>query len=509
MTLIFRKNKKCKTSMNQAILSGDNWDDYHFKTLFNLNILDDKGNDYYIGSLKIGYFGQSEGSKTLDKIKNEFQQLPDNFFSLGQGPEYYQNIKEKLSEDLSKQLLHGLRDVVNNPKLLDKAKKENVFTTSLLRGVSLSAIYGQFNRVLRGDVLLTDFHFFYKKIESEISSEVNLEFRIEPLSKPPTNIHILIGRNGVGKTTLLNNMITTTIDNSSTIKKGGFFIEDIFNEVKPIEENYFSSITSVAFSAFDPFSPPADQPDRSKGTCYYYIGLQNNNTDNNSPLKSREELCKEFVNALSFCLKLPKKKELWLSTIKRLESDANFEEMDLSRLSEVRQLTKIAKTLFKKLSSGHAIILLSLTKLIETVEEKTLVLIDEPESHLHPPLLSAFMRALSDLLTSRNAVAIIATHSPVVLQEVPKSCVWKLRRTRLVGNSDRPENETFGENVGILTREVFGLEVVKSGFHQLLKSSVKKGKSYKEILNEYDNQIGLEGRAILKSLIYSRKNHKK
>ncbi len=44
--------------------------------------------------------------------------------------------------------------------------------------------------------------------------------------------------------------------------------------------------------------------------------------------------------------------------------------------------------LIKRMSSGHAIVLLTVTKLVARVEEKTLVLIDEPESHLHPPLLS-------------------------------------------------------------------------------------------------------------------------
>lgn len=81
-----------------------------------------------------------------------------------------------------------------------------------------------------------------------------------------------------------------------------------------------------------------------------------------------------------------------------------------------------------------------------------------------------------------------------------------MRRTRLAGNADRPENETFGENVGILTREVFGLEVSKSGFHKLLEISVSQGKSYEEILKEYKNQIGFEGRAILKALILDRES---
>ena len=164
-------------------------------------------------------------------------------------------------------------------------------------------------------------------------------------------------------------------------------------------------------------------------------------------------------------------------------------------------LIKEAERKFLKMSSGHAIVLLTMTKLVETVEEKTLILMDEPECHLHPPLLSAFTRALSDLLLKKNAVAIIATHSPVILQEVPKSCVWNIRRSGDLNSFERLENETFGENTGVLTREVFGLEVTKSGYYDLLAQAVKEGKSYKKILREYNAQIGFEGRAILHALI--------
>ncbi len=89
------------------------------------------------------------------------------------------------------------------------------------------------------------------------------------------------------------------------------------------------------------------------------------------------------------------------------------------------------------------------------------------------------------------------------------SCVWKLRRNRLAANSDRPESETFGENVGVLTRDVFQLEVSKSGFHDLLKKSVDTGASYDHIVSEYSDQIGFEGRAILRALIASRDNVQK
>ena len=162
--------------------------------------------------------------------------------------------------------------------------------------------------------------------------------------------------------------------------------------------------------------------------------------------------------------------------------------------------------IIRKMSSGHASVLLIITQLVAKVEEKTLVLLDEPESHLHPPLLSAFVRALSDLLDNRNGVAIIATHSPVVLQEIPRSCVWKIERTGKITNPYRPSVETFGENVGVLTREVFGLEVIKSGFHKLLTEKVATGKSYDEIVHEFKDQLGKdqlgnEAKILLKTLI--------
>jgi predicted ATP-binding protein involved in virulence len=133
-----------------------------------------------------------------------------------------------------------------------------------------------------------------------------------------------------------------------------------------------------------------------------------------------------------------------------------------------------------------------------------LVLIDEPEAHLHPPLLSSFMRSLSDLLIDTNAISIIATHSPVVLQEVPRSCVWKLHRSGTEARVERLEIESFGENAGVLTQEVFGLEVTDSGFHSILKKAVENNNTYEAAVRYLNNSIGLEGRAILRSLFYQK-----
>jgi hypothetical protein len=140
-------------------------------------------------------------------------------------------------------------------------------------------------------------------------------------------------------------------------------------------------------------------------------------------------------------------------------------------------------------------------KVTDLVTERTLVLIDEPETHLHPPLPAAFIRAVSDLLIDRNGVAIIATHSPVVLQETPRGCVWKLRRSGHLLKAERPEIETFGENVGVLTREAFGLEVTRSGFHRELQKAVREGLTYEQVLDLFGGQLGGEARGIARALI--------
>jgi len=443
--------------------------------------------------------------------------LEEHFYSLGQDVDYYRNIVGNLSGDMAVSVLSALGDVVYDINRLALAENEMAFSASLTRTVNRSTIEHQFRRVLRGDAPLTDYDFFYEKLATERYSGIQVQFQVEPNSKPSTNIHILIGRNGVGKTTLLNNMVDALLPGRGGVEETGYFAtRSGWGAVSELHEDYFAGVVSVSFSAFDPFVPPDDQPDASAGMRYHYVGLKKRVTVQDQEqwvLKGKDDLCRDFTESLMICFALSSKQNRWASAVRKLESDLNFADMDLCQLVDVyrsdylddkRNFSEYAASLFDRMSSGHAAVLLTITKLVQAVDEKTLVLIDEPESHLHPPLLSAFTRALSDLLISRNGVAIIATHSPVVLQEVPKLCVSILRRNRLELSIDRPENETFAENVGVLTREVFGLEVNKSGFHDLLRNSVNEGKSYEEIESEYQSQLGFEGKAILRSMVLSR-----
>ena len=516
MTLTFQKLARSANFQYQARNTGylklDNWDDFGHKTLFSLTVFDQQGHGWPIGNIKIGFVGQNEGS-TQEEIPEQFEELSKIFYSLGQDADYYKNIVEKLSPEMAVNVLTALGDVVHDPRRLQIAENERAFKVSLLRSVNETSIQHQFKRILNHEAQLTEYNFFYQKDANEGYSDIRIEFSVEPNTKPSSNIHILIGRNGVGKTNLLNNMVKALLPEHGAAGETGYFATlSSKNKVVSIGNDYFAGIVSVSFSAFDLFTPPNDQSDANAGMRYHYVGLKNRpaqQVQETSVLKDRGDLCNDFTSSLKICFALIAKKNRWENAVRTLESDFNFAEMGLCELINVyadnqQEFSESAAKLFRRMSSGHAIVLLTITKLVETVEEKTLVLLDEPESHLHPPLLSAFTRALSDLLVNRNGVAIIATHSPVVLQEVPKSCVSILRRNGLNSRVERPESETFAENVGILTREVFGLEVSKSGFHHLLANSVAEGKSYEEIEQEYQGQLGFEGKTILRSMIMIR-----
>ena len=480
----------------------DDWDDwFKYSTVYYLWICDDQGVKHSIGSVKIGQFNMEEGQRRAD-IPSVFHQLNEQFFSLGQGSDYYENISN-LEGELSSKILHSLCDIVANQENLDKIYSEEVTRISLLRSVSSSSIRGQFYRIITGQASLTKYAFNYSLNNDKRTAGISLDFKIEPNTNPPTNIHVMIGRNGVGKTFLLNNMVRALVSCNNNDNAGRFSFDNIAGD-----EDRFSRVVSVSFSAFDSFELIDEQRDKSIEPQYTYIGLRrtNNRGGEKGTPKSHEMLTKEFGKSIASCISLGRYNQL-IKSIKTLETDPLFAEISPSEMlhnNNASSLLSEGMSLFKKLSSGHGIVLLILCRLIETVEEKTLVLLDEPEAHLHPPLLSAFIRALSDLLVHKNGVGIIATHSPVIAQEVPKSCVWKIRRQGYEAKGERPQLETFGENVGILTREIFGLEVTRSGFHSLIEEAIENGDSYEEVRRRFGGQLGAEARAILRALIVIR-----
>lgn len=522
--------------LSQAFLVGDRWDDWgKYRTQFYLVVFDENGTKHEPGELKIGQFeleacGDVAPGKRAPAVPTNFRALGGDFFSLGQTESYYEALNE-LRPELRDEILSSLRDVARDLDLFERAESQEVMQESLLRSVRAAGVRNRLHRLAMGDATLTAYRFRYtlalppQPIENY--EPPSLDFCVTPNSVPPTNIHVLIGRNGVGKSRCMQHLAKAVLG----VEEAGT-IEPITSERPRVpffttdEEPWtFSELISVSFSAFDEFDLPSPTTDEIKANS---IGLRTRRQINPllpdteagegapdathldehfvTALKAPQELSADFTKSFGKCRTEPRRGR-WLQAVETLCNDPLFSDANPQGLSELsdNEWEEAAARFFRNLSSGHKIVLLTITRLVELVHERTLVLLDEPEGHLHPPLLSAFIRSLSDLLIRRNGVAIIATHSPVVLQEVPSSCVWMLNRSGLQASVRQPPLETFGENVGVLTSAVFGLEVTTAGYHELLKQAINtEGLTYEQLIERLDNQLGAEGKAIARALVNER-----
>jgi len=481
---------------NAILLWHDNWDDYSFKTLYSLSYYDNKGVVTHLGNIKIGQKGLEKG---IPNLPSEFTKLDDSFFSLGMDVEYYSNIKN-LGLELREYILQSLNDVAFDNKILKGVMKESCMNISLMRGITYPLIVGQFKRIAHGGDVLSEYKFTYAyPTRDKGIAPPQLNFHVIPESNPPTNIHVVIGRNGVGKTFLINNMIKSLLESYNRFLVCENRIECLsFGEfefefsAQDGEASSFVNIVSVAFSAFDNTEVyDSREVDKNK-IGYSYIGLKKAASEKSLfQHKTSDELVCEFYDSLKECRANQSKKNCWLRMISILESDPMILALGIKKNIDCND-ENVVKESFKQLSSGHKIIVLTITRLVELTVEKSLVILDEPESHLHPPLLSSFIRAISELMIGMNAVAIIATHSPVVIQEVPKKCVWKISRNGAIVNPERIEVETFGENVGTLTNEIFGLEVTATGFYKMLQTVAEESNNYEDAKIKFDSELGGE-----------------
>lgn len=454
------------------------WNDWwEYETLYLLSYRNEKGAKTDIGFVKVASVDMAGKSPDLPSVITEY--IP-GVFSLGQDAEYYEALV-KLGGEAADEVLRALGDIAADKEIRRQVLDLPVTRASLLRSVPLATVEGQFSRITKGGLKLAGFSFTYRRQETPLKGPVEVGFRVVPQSRPPTNIQVLVGRNGAGKSTLLGDILNAFEGKESLGVR-------------------VTSLVVVSFSAFDSFGA---RYEGQRGVRRVdVIGLKKPTVDpwDPTPLKNDEDLAAELKESLTECLDSPPKRRRLVRALGILENDPIFAESQFSeKVREERTSVDDLASSYWRLSSGHKIVLLTTTRLVELVEEKSLILIDEPEAHLHPPLLSAFTRALSDLLSNRNGLAIVATHSPVVLQEVPSTCVWKISRVGTVTSVGRPDVETFGENVGTLTHEIFGLEVRGTGYYRMLVEAALESSTYEEALEVFQAKVGQEGRAILRA----------
>lgn len=523
------------SGISGAVLKQDNWNDFSFQTQYHLYLAVPEFVGR-IGTVKILKRGQT----SVDPLQlpiGTLSPLGENWVSLGQDLDYYERLAE-LPDTLRKEVLVHLRDALAFPDHAATFFEEDGWATSVLRFIDWESfqrdagvlLERDYNRVAQLGLML-EFQM------AGWGDPLRLDFKApSPWDLPtasegilPDRIAVIIGRNGSGKSTLLSRL--ARILHASMRDRSSETLSAL-GRIEPAGIG-FTRIVNVAYSAFDAFQLPGSNysdrkqiiEDLERGVGrYHYCGLrdivrevsqeegvgdvdgrplepQGPDRQMHIRLKSNEDLAREFEKIVIRIVESGRG-DLFSDVCRILASDSSFSDLGENPGASVLEYPI---GWFRQWSTGHKIVMHAVASLVISTEPKSIVLIDEPESHLHPPLLAALMHAVRLILRRNDAFAVVATHSPVVVQETLRRHIAIVRRSASEVRILQPQIETYGESIGEITNEVFGLTADATDFHQSLSQLVNIGLSLEDIEALFDHGLSLQARAFVMTE-FARKN---
>ena len=448
-------------------LKYDKWNDYGNITMFDLIFHKDSSIFKFIGKVKIMKRGENSTFRTLS---DKFVSLAAEYCSLGQEKSYYLQLKEILGGNYHS-FLHAIRDVAMFPKIHEQFENDEIFKKSLIRENSVERLARTIRFEIE-DINPNEYYKFIFKHQPPYSDTIiSLNFDFEYNTDFEHRIFALIGKNGTGKTRILSSLA------KSLSEKGS----QNFSPRKPV----YGKVFTVSYSFFDRFEIPSSDASFN----YVYCGLKK---DNNS-WKSEEDLLSDFFEAVE----LIKKKSLvndWYNILSNfivgeiLDMAFDKEKVAMDSYNYMFNESKFSE-IRKVLSSGQSIILFMISEILSQIRFDSLILFDEPETHLHPNAISALLNTLFSLVRKFKSFCVIATHSPLIIQEIPARNIFVIERENNVAMVRGLERESFGENLTVITQDIFGNREVPKHFINLIEELISKGKSFSEIISilESDN----------------------
>lgn len=439
------------------------------------------------GFINIMHLGQKINERDIfGEIAEDgsFEHLPDDFCSVSHDIGLYIAAFEVFNQYERIEFANALNLILDKSDYKYKRfESDPCFQKSLLRGGSIDS-----SNIRLGRSLLFDdgrFHNpFATKIKVELQgfSKFELNFSENHFSSI-SNVVTFIGKNGCGKSTAMYKMARLLY--ASEKRR-----EALAKNVGTITPNdiAFTKMILVSYSYLDNFILPvaSAQGQDTINERFYFCGVRNIRSelekeqgksieDQEDPqnrdrrlkpiwTKTVRQLGEELYNNISICRSDEKKIDLYfrvLTLIKNQQPELfksleSFEQMDDMYCSFIPKKDHVIQA-FSNLSTGHKFFFHSVFGILANIMQYSFIIFDEPENYTHPPLLAFLLQVISLIANENNSVLVIATHSPVILQEVYSKNVYVVRDIdgeRYVGH---PSIETFAENIGIINREVFDL----------------------------------------------------
>ncbi len=515
-------------------LEENDWNDYGYYTFYHLHAARKRTLDkpIHLGAIRIMSLNQEEGDKyLLYKIfkGQPFHELPNGFISLSMDIDLYMGINRFLSSAEGRnefiQAMHlilGTDSIYywNNSVNLEK---NDCFNNSLLRG---SADLDNF-ALRKGRALLSGSECLYNLRKetvgvklSNVKQKIALHFNCvegEDDNRIPNGVLVFIGKNGSGKSTAIYRLAKLLYTDPTQ----RFLFKDDIGELNPNNVGV-SKIFLISYSPFDNFVLPIvydgdyltllKDGEEGKGR-FIYNGIRDiaseleakqrepekvqsneifHDRQSTTSLKEISMLAAEFADALAIVKE--ENSYRWnnfLIDCKRHQPSL-FEDISFFR-GESNKQEVIER--FIALSTGHKFFMHSFLRVLAYIDGNCLILFDEPENHLHPPLLSFMIAEFRKLLAEYNSVMFIATHSPIIVQETFANNVFVVRKHGGISSISQPQIETYGANLSTITAEVFDLTTDITQYHDAVRLLYKKWKmadspSVDTMLDLYERKLG-------------------
>ena len=420
-------------------------DNFSYKTRYNLYYVCDSIQNH-IGEVKIIKRGSDN---TSDVLPSSFYSLDSDFCSLGQSDNYYYNFS-KFFKEQAYVYLAELCDVALYSRLQKEFEKEPSFISSLIR-------YNDAERALRlgryivyGRDISNAFSFQYEFIPPYHKQKDNLvvfDFNFTKDIEYYRRAIALIGENGVGKSSLMKKMVKEIVTNKN----------ENFRGLNPL----FSCVMAITYSPFDDY--PLSDSLKGKTIDYEYCGLVDHLEEENNRIIKKDLLTKDkqikiFIKNVHVILE--RKEHListWIENVLKvinqetLEKAINFKESIPNYTLNDNGLEEM----FEKASSGESIFLSVISSILAKIRYDSILFLDEPEQHLHPAGITVLISSIMGILERYNSFAVISTHSPFIIREIPSSNVKILHRKNERLYSSPIGIESFGEEVSAISNFVF------------------------------------------------------
>lgn len=474
-----------------VVLARDNWNDYSYYTLFKAQLRLAPGSGLSsiknLGDVKIMKPSQAEGidnrpfQKLVSGDKIPAQVLRD-VCSLGSSTDYYDKLMQ-VEMELAQTLLSTLRDCSYLPTVRQRFQSDQCFKISLLRDSEARILLDTAGaRFGGGSTLISSFSAAIKLEGASAAHEFAFDF--ESLDGVPRRMHSIVGLNGVGKTQVMARLaILLSRFSKQAIKEKRSALQSD-DSISPVPSIY--SVVAVSFSAFDEFERPTQL--QGEEFQYSYCGLQHPQ----GRLKTKDDLLKEIRAVLARDMTQDKRDLLKrvLQNLVRIDDLDSFVEEPVNN-----------EKMYQRLSAGQRLAVNCIIHIISRIGPRTLILFDEPELHLHPQLLTGLLQALNEVLEHQDSFAIVATHSPVVIQQLPKECVHVIRRDRMTPMVVKPTFQTFGESVSEITRFVFASPDTDRDYRAVLRRMFDEDDGDTEAVRQrFGGQLSLNADMYLESL---------